>query len=94
MEFQEFIKPELLLLIPILMGIGSQVKATPRIPDWVIPFTLDALGVLFAGIYVGATYGSEMNIWMAIFTGATQGLLCALAAIGVNQTIKQTGEKS
>jgi hypothetical protein len=34
-----------------------------------------------------------MNIWMAIFTGATQGLLCALAAIGVNQTIKQTGEK-
>lgn len=93
MEFQEFVKPELFLLIPILMGIGSQMKAAPSVPDWVIPFTLDLLGMLFAGIYVGATYASDMNIWMAIFTGATQGLLCALAAIGVNQTIKQTAQK-
>lgn len=89
MEFQDFIKPELLLLIPILMGIASQLKAAPNVPDWVIPFTIDILGIMFAGLYVGAVW-VEGSLAMAIFTGATQGLLCALSAIGVHQTLKHT----
>lgn len=93
MDFSDFIKPELFLLIPILMGIGAQLKAQPHTPDWLIPIILDVLGVLFAGLYVAATAGTDMNVWMAIFTGATQGLLCSLAAIGVNQTVKQTVQK-
>lgn len=94
MSFNDFIKPELLLLIPILMGVGSQIKAAPKIPDWVIPMVIDILGILFASIYVAATYATGDNIWMAMFTGATQGLLCSLAAIGVNQTVKQTVQKA
>lgn len=93
MDFMEFIQPELFLLIPILMGIGSQIKAAPAMPDWVIPIVLDVLGVVFAGIYVVATSSIDTNVWMAIFSGATQGLLCSLAAIGAHQTIKQSVKK-
>lgn len=93
MDFMEFIQPELFLLIPILMGIGSQLKAAPKVPDYAIPLVLDILGVLFAGVYVVATSSTDTNVWMAIFSGATQGLLCSLAAIGVNQTVKQTLQK-
>lgn len=94
MGFNDFIKPELLLLIPILIGFGSQLKAAPKIPDWCIPLILDMMGILFASIYVAATYATGDNLWMAVFTGATQGLLCSLAAIGVNQTVKQTSQKA
>jgi hypothetical protein len=93
MEFKDFIKPELLVLIPVLLGFASQLKNTPAIPDYVIPLVIDFLGIVFAGIYVGATDTSG-NLLMSIFTGATQGMLCALAAIGVHQTIKQTLEKN
>ena len=92
MEFKEFIKPELLVLIPVLMGLASQLKAKPKIPDYVIPLVIDILGIAFAGIYVGATDTSG-NLLLSIFTGATQGMLCSLAAIGLHQTIKQTLEK-
>jgi hypothetical protein len=92
MEFKDFIKPELLLLIPILMGIASQLKAMPKVPDYVIPVVVDILGILFAGLYIAAT-ATDANLAMSLFTGMTQGLLCSLAAIGLHQTIKQTVEK-
>lgn len=92
MSFQDYIKPELLLLVPILMGIASQMKKAPKVPDWVIPFTIDLLGIFFAGLFVGAQADSA-NLLMAVFTGTTQGLLCSLAAIGLHQTVKQTVEK-
>lgn len=93
MTFQDFVKPELLLLIPILMGIASQLKAMPKVPDYIIPVVIDVLGVLLAGLYVAAT-GTAEGLLMGMFTGATQGLLCALSAIGLHQTVKQTAEKA
>lgn len=94
MGFNDFLKPELLILIPILVAFGSQLKAAPKIPDWCIPLVLEAMGILFASIYVAATYATYENMWMAIFTGATQGMLYGLSAIGVNQTVKQTSQKA
>ena len=54
MDYQEFIKPELLILIPVLLFVGAAIKRS-KIKDALIPIILGAVGVFFAGLYVFAT---------------------------------------
>lgn len=90
MNYQEFIKPELLILIPVLYFIGMAIKAS-NFRDNLIPFILGVVGVLFSGIYVFAAEGisGSQAIATAIFTAFTQGILCAAASVYTNQLIKQ-----
>ena len=91
MNYQEFINPELLVLIPVLYFIGVAIKKS-EIKDKLIPFILGAIGVLLSGIYIFAT--DEINgsqaVATAIFTAITQGVLVAAASVYVNQLIKQS----
>lgn len=91
MDFQEFIKPELLILIPVLYLIGTAIKKS-KIDDRFIPLILGAVGVLSAAVYVIATesLNSAQTIATAVFTAFTQGVLCAGASVYINQIIKQT----
>ena len=41
MDFKEFIKPEFLILIPVLYGLGMAIKATPKIQKLVHPIHFD-----------------------------------------------------
>lgn len=90
MNYQEFIKPELLILIPVLYFIGVGIKKS-AIKDTLIPLILGASGVLLSGIYLFAA--EEINgsqaVFTAIFTAITQGILCAATAVYTNQIIKQ-----
>lgn len=90
MNYQEFIKPELLILIPVLYFIGMAIKKS-KISDNKIPFILGATAILLSGIYLFAT--EEINgtqaVATAIFTAITQGILCAAASVYTNQLIKQ-----
>ena len=93
MNWQEFIKPELLVLIPVLYFIGKGIKKSP-IKDNFIPILLGGTGVLFAGIYLFAAeevIGTQA-VFTAIFTAFTQGILCAAAAVYSDQLIKQAGK--
>jgi len=93
MNYQEFIKPELLILIPVLYFIGMGVKRSV-ISNTLIPLILGVTGILLAGIYLFAAeeiIGSQA-IFTAIFTAITQGVLCAAAAVYTNQIIKQASE--
>lgn len=94
MNFQDFIKPELLILIPVLYLIGVGIKKS-KIPDRLIPVILGGCGIVLAAIYVFATTPctSSMDVFMGLFTALSQGILCAGASVYINQLLKQAQEK-
>lgn len=90
---QELIRPELLVLIPVLYWIGAGLKRAEAFANRWIPLTLGVIGMVLASIYVAATNPSY-SILLTVFTGVTQGVLCAAGSVYVNQIVKQAGEKS
>lgn len=91
MNYQEFIRPELLILIPVLYFIGMGIKKS-AIRDSYIPLILGGVGILLAGIYLFAVeeiIGAQA-VATAVFTAITQGVLCAAASVYANQIIKQS----
>lgn len=93
MEFQEYIKAELLVLIPVLYSIGAALKKS-EVNDKYIPFILGAIGVLASGVYILSTtpINGTQATTTAIFTAFTQGVLCASASVYANQLYKQSKE--
>ena len=87
---KEFIKPELFVLIPVLYLYGTALKKS-QVADKCIPTVLGATSIILCYVFVVAT--STINGWqealMSIFTGVTQGVLCAGASVYVNQIVKQ-----
>ena len=88
---KEFIKPELLVLSPVLYFIGEAIKKSKAVKNARIPFILGCIAILLTGLYLLAT--TEINDFRAIatylFTAITQGVLCAAASVYVNQLLKQ-----
>jgi hypothetical protein len=78
-EIIEYIISEALIIIPVLWILGSFLKKTPRIEDWLIPWVLLAVGVLIAVGIIGFTVDA-----------AVQGVLVAGAAVLGHQLLKQT----
>lgn len=95
MNFEEFIKPELLILIPVLYLIGTGIKKSKKISDSLIPIILGGVGVLLSALWVLAIsdISSGKEIAVAIFTAVTQGILIAGASVYSNQLIKQLEKK-
>lgn len=90
---KEFIKPELVVLIPVLYLFGSGLKKSD-IADKHIPWILGVASVCLCSLFIAAT--SVVEGWkdalMCIFLGLTQGVLCAGASVYVNQLVKQSGK--
>lgn len=91
---KEFIKPELLILIPVLYLFGMALKMS-QVADKHIPWLLGTASVILSFLFIGAT--SDISGWqetlLAIFSGLTQGVLCAGASVYVNQLVKQAGKR-
>lgn len=77
MNIQDFIRPELLVLIPVCWGLGLMLKSTPINNQW-IPAILCLCSVLLSGLYVYAS--SAETLAMGVFVGVTQGVLCWVVA--------------
>lgn len=93
-EFQQLIKPELLILVPVLIFLGSAVKKSGLFPARFIPLALGAVSVGFAVIYVFGSCGFEScSFASALFTAVTQGLLCAAMSVYCHQLVKQKSKK-
>lgn len=88
---KEFIRPELLVLVPVMYFIGMGLKKMERIKDNYIPLILGIASVLLAILFVGAATPilTYQDVLMVIFTGITQGVLCAGCSVYINQMIKQ-----
>jgi hypothetical protein len=88
----DYIRGELLLLIPVLNILGKILKDSLKVKSEMIPLYLGIAGVVFSTIWVLATtptFGGWRDVLMAVFVAVTQGLLCAGAAVYGNQILKQ-----
>ena len=86
MDFTEYIKPELMVLIPALIGLGSILKNTEKIKDNYIPLILTGVSLILSCLYVLGTDGITA---VSVFTAIVQGLLCVAGAVYTNQLVKQ-----
>lgn len=92
---KEFIKPELLVLVPALYLVGAALK-TSAVNNKHIPWILGSCGVVLSCIWIAATepLGDWKAILLAVFTGFVQGVLAAGASVFVNQIVKQAGKEN
>lgn len=86
MTFEEYITPELMVLIPVLYLIGASLKRYQSFADKHIPIVLGAIGIIIAMIYEFSVMGISLD---AVYASIIQGILCAGASVYVNQTVKQ-----
>ena len=86
MNYQDYIKTELLILIPVLYFIGIGLKKS-KLPDKRIPIVLGLSAVVLSAIWVIATANINdlQEAASAIFTAVTQGVLVAGASVYANQ---------
>ena len=73
----QFITENMYIVAAVLYVLGVFLKSVPNIPDWTIPFILTAIGIAFGVALIG------------IPQGILEGVLCAGAAVLVNQMVKQ-----
>lgn len=94
MNFQEFIKPELLVLVPVLYIIGVAVKKS-KIADKFIPLILGGVSIALSALWVFSTsaYAGAQEIAAAVFTAIVQGILIAGASVYVNQIYVQSNKE-
>lgn len=94
MELKEFIKPELLILIPVLYVVGIGLKKS-KLSDTLIPLILGGIAIVLSAAWVIATsdISTLKDIAYALFISVTQGILSAGASVYVNQLYVQSKKK-
>ena len=87
----DYVKPELLILIPVLSFIGAGLKKAQAIPNRRIPLLLGCAGMLLALLWVLSSSWplGPQQVLRALFAAATQGILCAGCSVYAHQLIKQ-----
>lgn len=95
LSFKEYLSPELVFMIPILVVIGKGLKKSTRISDSLIPTILSIIGIPIALITSLASRIDPMNkvqiiVWILMSTG--QGVFLGATAVGVHQFFKQHSE--
>ena len=90
MDFAEFIKPELLALVPVLYALGIWIKKSACL-DWKIPFILGGAGIGLTVIYLFSVSDliDAKAVATLVFTGIVQGILVTATAVFANQLIQQ-----
>ena len=91
MDYTNYIKPELLVLVPVLIFVGYCLKTSTAVKDKLIPALLAAVGVVLAAVYVLAStsIATPQDAASAVFTAIVQGVLCAAGAVFADQVVKQ-----
>lgn len=91
MDYQNYIEPKLLILIPVIYLIGIAIKKS-SVKDKFIPLILGGICIVLCAIWIFAsceTYNAT-DIMFAIFGAITQGILIAGASVYINQIAKQS----
>ncbi|MBE6605106.1 MAG: hypothetical protein E7639_05325 [Ruminococcaceae bacterium] len=94
MDLKEFIKPELLILIPVLYIVGIGLKKG-KLSDTRIPLVLGVIAIILSAAWVIATsdISTLKDVAYALFISVTQGILSAGASVYVNQLYVQSKKK-
>lgn len=94
MELKEFIKPELLILIPVLYVVGIGLKKS-KLSNTLIPLVLGGIAIVLSAAWAIATsdISTLKDVAYALFISVTQGILSAGASVYVNQLYVQSKKK-
>lgn len=94
MDLKEFIKPELLILIPVLYIVGTGLKKS-KVPDKAIPLLLGVIAIVLSAIWVISTSDifTLKDAAYCFFISLTQGILSAGASVYINQLYVQSKKK-
>ena len=94
MDLKELIKPELLILIPVLYVVGIGLKKS-KLSDTLIPLILGGIAIVLSAAWVIATsdISTLKDVAYALFISVTQGILSAGASVYVNQLYVQSKKK-
>lgn len=86
MDYQKYIKSELLVLVPVLYIIGLGLKKSKLADKW-IPLTLGIIGIVLSALWVAATspFATGQELAAALFTAVTQGILVAGTSVYASQ---------
>lgn len=87
---EQYILPEIAIIIPVLIITGMMLKKATYIQDWTIPIILAVVGILLAVATIGTKDGYTLE---SIVTGIIQGILATGMAVYVHQLSIQTGRK-
>lgn len=90
MNYQDYVKTELLILVPVLYLVGTGLKKS-KLPDKWIPTALGIFAVALSFVWTIATaeISGRQEVASAIFTAVTQGILAAGASVYANQLYVQ-----
>lgn len=94
-SIKEYISPELVYMIPILIVIGSGLKKSARVSDTLIPLILSFLGIPIALVVSLASKYEPMSAYQIVvwlLMGIGQGIFLGAASVGVHQFFKQHSE--
>lgn len=91
----DYIRPELLILVPVLIGIGTFIKRS-AVDDRLIPLILGVVGIVICTLwtFVGRLPTNASELFSALFCSIAGGVLTASAAVYGNQMVKQLSDKS
>ena len=94
METVSYIKPELLILVPVLYIVGMGIQKS-KIKNNRIPLILGVIAILLSTLWVFST--SLVQSWQeaiyALYISITQGILAAGASVYAHQFYVQTKKK-
>ena len=90
MNILDYMKPELFGLIPVLYCIGIGLKKS-KLPDRWIPCTLGGFAIILCATWIFTTEPIEgiRQVFQALYTALTQGVLTAGASVYINQIYVQ-----
>lgn len=79
----QYIDVRMMIVIPCLVFIGFNLKKTPKVQDWMIPYILNGFGIIAGVAIVGTVVG-----------GIVQGILVTAMSVMAHQLYKQYKEKN
>ena len=94
MDFKNYIKSELLILIPVMYFIGVGIKKS-KVPNKFIPLILGCIAIILSFLWVlySCTICGIYEFIFAVFKSITQGVLIAGASVYINQLSVQSNKK-
>ena len=94
MDLLQYVRAELLILIPVLYLIGMALKKS-KLKDSLIPFVLGMISIILCALWIMANsiILSLADLATAVFSAVSQGILVAGASVYANQLYKQFTKK-
>ena len=90
-NFQTYLQPTLVILVPVLAVIGKMIKTSEKINDKLIPLLLGLIGVGLGFLFEVNNFNefSFRMVTEVLYFSVTQGFIAAGIAVYGNQMYKQ-----